>query len=202
MSENEMDNKSKMIFLYRHGETNWNVEDRITGQLKNANIYFTKHGYEQIEEISNSLQENRIEAIFSSDLERAVDTANLANKFLHLPVFYSEKIRGLNMGKYQGLKKDEFINQENVCKCFANHSLAIDGGESINALNERMINFLIEVCKETRYKRIAVITHSAAISNLKAYLSNNNYVRTNRCVLLYKNNVLSVLEYGINNIKC
>lgn len=44
----EMTKSSKMIYLYRHGETNWNVDDRITGQLEEREIKFTDLGYKQI----------------------------------------------------------------------------------------------------------------------------------------------------------
>ena len=47
---NEVD--SKIIYLYRHGETNWNVDDRVTGQLENIEVYFTERGYQQIEDLS------------------------------------------------------------------------------------------------------------------------------------------------------
>lgn len=93
---------SKIIYLYRHGETNWNVEDKITGQLENIDTYFTDIGYKQINELTKKLKENQIEVIYCSDLKRTVETAIMANSELNLPIFYSKEIRGLNMGKYQG----------------------------------------------------------------------------------------------------
>lgn len=195
--KNEID--SKIIYLYRHGETNWNVDDRVTGQLENIEIYFTERGYQQIEDLSEKLRENQVEVIYASDLSRTTETAVLVNKKLNLPVFYSKEIRGLNMGKYQGLLREDFATKDDVRACFANHDLVIPGGESVNALNERVINFIKKICSESEYKKIAIISHSGAISNLRAYLMNDNYVRINKCVLLYNNNNLSVLDYESNN---
>lgn len=194
---NEVD--SKIIYLYRHGETNWNVDDRVTGQLENIEVYFTERGYQQIEDLSEKLRENQVEVIYASDLSRTTETAILANKKLNLPVFYSKEIRGLNMGKYQGLLREDFATKEEVRACFANHDLVITGGESVNALNERVINFIKKICSESEYKKIAIISHSGAIGNLRAYLMNDKYARINKCVLLYNNNNLSVLDYECNN---
>lgn len=195
--KNEID--SKIVYLYRHGETNWNVDDRVTGQLENIEIYFTERGYQQIEDLSEKLRENQVEVIYASDLSRTTETAVLVNEKLNLPVFYSKEIRGLNMGKYQGLLREDFATKDDVRACFANHDLVIPGGESVNALNERVINFIKKICSESEYKKIAIISHSGAISNLRAYLMNDNYVRINKCVLLYNNNNLSVLDYESNN---
>lgn len=189
---------SKIIYLYRHGETNWNVEDKITGQLENIDTYFTDIGYKQINELTKKLKENQIEVIYCSDLKRTVETAIMANSELNLPIFYSKEIRGLNMGKYQGMRLKDFINQDEVKACFSNYALSLDGGESINQLNERITNFIKKICSETEYKKIAIISHSAAISNLKAYVSGDKYVSLNQCTLLYANGKLSVLDYEYN----
>lgn len=190
---------SKIIYLYRHVETNWNIDDRVTGQLENIEIYFTERGYQQIEDLSEKLRENQVEVVYASDLNRAIETAMLANKNLNLPLFYSKEIRGLNMGKYQGLLREDFVTKDEVRACFTNHDLVIAGGESVNALNKRIINFIKKICSESEYKKIAIISHRAAISNLRAYLMNDKYVRTNKCVLLYNNNNLSVLDYECDN---
>ena len=189
---------SKIIYLYRHGETNWNVEDKITGQLENIDTCFTDIGYKQINELTKNLKENQIEVIYCSDLKRTVETAIMANSELNLPIFYSKEIRGLNMGKYQGMLLKDFINQDEVKACFSNYALPLDGGESINQLNERITNFIKKICSETEYKKIAIISHSAAISNLKAYVSGDKYVSLNQCTLLYANGKLSVLDYEYN----
>ena len=52
----EMPKNSKVIYLYRHGETTWNVEDRIKRQLDDKDTQFTELGMEQIKELSQKLK--------------------------------------------------------------------------------------------------------------------------------------------------
>lgn len=190
---------SKKIFLFRHGETDWNVENRIKGQLEDVHTEFTKKGYEQIKDLSTKLKENEIDAIFCSDLERTKITALIANQELNLPISFHKEIRGLNMGIFQGKTFKEFISDETVSECFKNYDLKIPEGESINELNYRIFNFIMDVVKKTSYTNIAIVTHSAAISNIKSYISGDSYVDVDQCTLQYENENISVINYNIIN---
>lgn len=189
---------SRIIYLFRHGETNWNVEDRVMGQLEGIETKFTNKGYKQIKAISKKIEEKNVEVIYCSDFQRAYETALIANEKLRVPIFPEKKLRGLNMGKYQGLLFEDFINRKEVIECFRNYDLKIGGGESINELNARIFNFIKNIVKNNNYQRIAIITHSAVISNLRAYLSKSNYLSLMECSLLYKNNELLVTKYVCN----
>lgn len=194
------DDKVKYIYLYRHGETDWNVNGITMGQLEGIKTQFTIVGYEDIFEISESLKENKVEVIYSSDFNRTVDTANLANCNNVIPVIITKQVRGLNMGKYQGLNFETFIKSEEVKFSFENYDLPFPGGESINQLNNRLYNFINEICNQTNYERIAIVTHSAAISNLKSFISKEKYISLKMCCLMYKNNKITVLDYiPVNN---
>lgn len=190
---------SKKIFLFRHGETDWNVENRIKGQLEDVHTKFTQKGYEQIKELSTKLKESEIDAIFCSDLERTKVTALIANQELNLPISFHKEIRGLNMGIFQGKTFKEFILDETVAECFKNYDLKIPGGESINELNYRMFNFIMDVVKKTNYTNIAIVTHSAAISNVKSYISGEQYIDIDQCTLQYENEKLLVIDYNVIN---
>lgn len=189
------DHKVKYIYLYRHGETDWNVNGITMGQLEGIRTKFTQVGYQDICDISESLKDNRVEVIYSSDFNRTVDTANLANYNNELPVIITKKARGLNMGKYQGLDFQKFISSEEVKCSFENHDIPFPGGESVNQLNNRLYNFINEICNQTNYERTAVVTHSAAISNLKAFVSKEKYISLKRCCLMYSDNKITVFNY-------
>jgi len=185
-------NNFKIIYLYRHGETNLNVSGITMGQLSSLHTEFTELGYEQIENINKKIIDNNIEVIYASDFERTFKTAQIANT--NLPLYSTKKLRGLNMGNYQGHSMDEFLNSEEAKICFEDHNIKFSNGESINDLNARIINFIFSVCSSTSYTRIALITHSAVISNLYSYLSQNEYYSLNECVLLYQDNKLKILQ--------
>lgn len=98
----ELENNSKILYLYRHGELNWNVEDRITGQLGEEEKKFTNFGYRQIDEIARNLKSNDIQVIYCSDYKRASKTAKIANSRLGILILYWKELQGLNIRKYQG----------------------------------------------------------------------------------------------------
>ena len=177
--------KPKHIYLFRHGETNLNIEKQVKGQLEDVSYHFTENGLKQIQQIANQLKEKHIEAIVSSDIDRALDSAVLANSELNLPISIRKIFRGLNMGEFQGLTENIFLNDERVKKAFKDYSIKIPGGESINELNQRLIAGLIEIAKNTTYNNIAIFSHGAAISNINAYLQKKEYKDINYCHIIY-----------------
>lgn len=188
-----MNDDTKLIYLFRHGETNLNVEGITMGQMENLQTEFTENGYKQIENIKKEIALNQIEAIYSSDLQRTIQTAQISNN--DLPLYITKDLRGLNMGKYQGLPMEKFIECKAVQLCFMNHDLRIDDGESINDLNNRIIRFINDICNNTKYHRIALVTHSAVISNIKSFLSGTPYSTIIECVISYSNRKLSIVKY-------
>lgn len=84
-------------YLCRHGETNWNVEKRIKGQLETIDTEFTERGIKQIETLATFIESNNVQAIFSSDLSRTVETARIVNNKINVPLYFYNKFRGLNM---------------------------------------------------------------------------------------------------------
>lgn len=184
----------KKIFIYRHGETLWNVEGIVKGQQDDYGIQFTDRGLEQINKIAKSMLENGIEEIYSSDLERAKNTATLANANLKKPLSFHQELRGFNMGIYQGIPFSEFIQKPDVRKAFRYHNTPIPGGESINQLNARLLAFLNKVALESTSKSIAILTHSAAMSNIKSFISGDKYEDIENCELLFSNGVFKVIR--------
>lgn len=185
----------KEVYIYRHGETDWNVSQRTMGQLESIVTSFTKLGYEEIEDISIDMIKNNIEVIYSSDLQRAVETATIANNNKNVAIYMSKELRGLNMGQLQGLSTSELENSKFAQESFKNYDIPLPGGESINDLNRRVYSFIKRICDETDYERIAIVTHSAVMSNLRSFLDNDNYVSINRCLLLYKDGKFIVKSY-------
>ncbi|MDO4962693.1 MAG: histidine phosphatase family protein [bacterium] len=188
-----------MYYLFRHGETNWNVEKRIKGQLEDLKTEFTSKGKTQIDNILNEIKKYNIEAIFTSDSYRTKETSKIINLNLQLPIYYYEKFRGLNMGDFQGGFMSDFLNNEKVKKAFVDYNYVIPGGESINQLNERFISGLDIIRDNYNYSKVAIVSHGAAISNIKSKLSGENYEDIDFCVIIYKDNQYSIIDYGTYN---
>jgi probable phosphoglycerate mutase len=190
------ENVVRKILLCRHGETNWNVEGRIKGQIDGLETVFTDNGMNQINSVAQFISEHNAEAIFTSDLFRTVETSKLINEKLELPLYFCDKFRGLNMGIYQGGLMSDFLKDEKVSRCFIDYDIPIPGGESINQLLNRFMRGLDLVCETGCYMNAAVISHGAAISNIKSYLSGEKYEDVDYCVLECSNGKYKVISSG------
>jgi probable phosphoglycerate mutase len=99
------------IYLFRHGQTDWNREGRIQGH---ADVPLNDAGRAEADRLAHGLRRIRLDAILTSDLSRARDTAALAlaaaarNEWHHeVPIFADPRFREVSLGKLQGLTKPE-----------------------------------------------------------------------------------------------
>lgn len=192
--------KNKKIYFYRHGETNLNVLGTIMGQDTSLETFFTDKGYTQIDSITEELLSKNIDVIYTSDLKRTLLTAEIINEKLTVPLNPVIELRGLNMGCFQGLDMKDIAYSPISNECFSNHDIPFPNGESINQLNRRLTAFINKVCEETSYSNILFITHSAVISNLKAYLKDEPYECITYLELTFNNGIIKIDRYSKENI--
>lgn len=154
----------KLIYLYRHGETNWNVEDGITGQLENIDIYFTEFGSKQINEISEDIRKNKIEIIYSSDLSRAIETAQI-------------------IAKEKCIEVDDRLLERG----WGNENR--DGKETDDEAKSRFEKFLRDILEKYSNKRILLVTHGSLIKLAQDVIENNciERERVNNCTIIKYN---------------
>ena len=100
------------------------------------------------------------------------------------------------MGDFQGKSIDCFLNDDYVKECFKDYSLVIPGGESINQLISRFKDGMDIIRNKYNYDRVAIISHGAAISNIKSEISGDKYEDIDYCILKYHNNNYEIVEYG------
>jgi len=189
-------NKEKKIYIFRHGETDWNINERISGQLENAPISFTQTGIAQIIYLRKLFKIENIEVIFSSDLKRARDTANSINEVLNVPISFHKELRSLDMGIYQGMLYSDFINKSEVAEIFVDYDKCIKNGESINQLINRTKQFVHNIALNCTQNHIAIITHGAVVGNLYADISNNSFIEIDKCILNYNNGIFDLVDIG------
>ena len=101
-----MNNTDTTIMLVvRHGETEWNLIDKHQGHLDSP---LTESGIKQAYALGNGLLGKGIEVIYSSDLGRAIHTAEIIGTKLDLRVNVDSRLRERHLGSMQGLTKEEF----------------------------------------------------------------------------------------------
>lgn len=191
-------NSKKEIYIFRHGETNWNVENKIRGTFEDASLKFTDKGLEQIDKIALALKENKIEYIYSSDLIRTRRTVELANKDSKIPVSFHKELRAWNVGKYQGKPLSNFLNSHEGKEAIADYNKVVTDGESINQVRERLMYFLEKYLVNCPFEKVAIITHGATMSNLKSAIDGEQYIDIDYCKIVYENKKFKLVESKIS----
>ncbi len=188
--------KRKTFYLFRHGETNWNLERKVKGHSDSIDTKFTDLGYTQLNQITEMIKKEKIQAIFSSDLRRTHNSTMYINEKLNLPVFFTKYLRGLNMGVLEGKTLDELKNIEEAIKSLSDYNVPMPNGESVNHLIERIEYMIKHVYNSYQYDRIAMITHGAVVSNIKSAIKKDDYEHIDYCFVGYDGNNFDVFNDG------
>jgi len=96
----------KQVLLIRHGETEWNAKRRWQGH---TDVPLNARGIQQAESLADELQYYALDALFSSNLARAYQTAKIVSEPLELPVFTSDGLREVDVGSAEGLGYEETV---------------------------------------------------------------------------------------------
>ena len=153
------------ICFIRHGETSWNAKRRMQGHI---DIPLNTAGMGQAKRLANALTQTKysFDAIYSSDLERAVHTANAVANALSLAVQTTPQLRERNVGQLQGLLLSEApvlfpeIWQSHIAREL-DHDLG--GGESIRAFHQRMQGVLELLLRQHRGQSILAVSHGGSL---------------------------------------
>ena len=156
---------STHICFIRHGETTWNAERRMQGHI---DIPLNTTGMGQAKRLANALTQTKysFDAIYSSDLERALHTANAVANALSLAVQTTPQLRERNVGQLQGLLLSEApvllpeIWQSHIAREL-DHDLG--GGESIRAFHQRMQGVLELFLRQHRGQSILAVSHGGSL---------------------------------------
>ena len=180
------------FFLIRHGETVWNLEKRFQGQKDSP---LSEKGRQQANKLGEHFKQIDIQALYSSDLGRAVLTAEpiAANKSLPLKTLTS--LRERSFGIFEGRCREE-ARAENPEAFEAwnlgSFSEVVPGGESRQSLCERVIGALEDIAAAHQQQSVAVVTHGGVLSSLWRYFEPS---RTEKQGFLIPNGSVSQLNY-------
>ena len=159
------------IYFIRHGETVWNVENKICGATDSP---LTEKGIEQAKEVAAKIKEKGIRAdlILYSPLSRAKDTALIISETTGIPAKEEQRLFEQNFGKYESTARDgkEFLEAK---KQFLNR---YDGGESMLHLAQRIYNLLDDLKAED--KTYILVAHNGIARVIHSYfyeMSNDDY---------------------------
>ena len=149
------------IFAIRHGQTKLNKQKRVNGQIDEPLI---SEGIKQAKQ-AVSLIPDSTKYIYSSPLKRTVQTAQILNAKLNLPLIFDEGIAEIHMGSLAGKSWEEMEQGENFKK--KHRSIQFDyrkhGGESAEEVKKRVIKFLKEIYGKHKDHKALIVTHGGII---------------------------------------
>jgi broad specificity phosphatase PhoE len=159
------------VYLVRHGQSEWNVLRLTQGQTSHPRL--TSLGREQAERaatlIGKDLGGRPVTRILSSDLVRAVETAEIAGKALRAPVAFDIRLREQHLGELEGRGYDETWAAA-VAHDWSDPTLPLAGGESIMDVRDRLAAVLTEVAELDRGVTV-LVSHGDAIRAAVAHLT-------------------------------
>ena len=155
----------RLLFLFRHGETDWNRAGRLQGHTDTP---LNTTGLAQAEALTKRLRPFRLDAVVSSDLARAWTTAQIVAEGLGIPVIAEPGLREANIGDAEGLYWPEVksrFGEELTERWFTDDNAAFPGGESGLETRLRGLAALRRLALQP-YRRIGVSTHGAMVRQL------------------------------------
>jgi broad specificity phosphatase PhoE len=154
------------LWLVRHGQTDWNVEQRFQGHL---DVPLNEMGIQQAEEAAKRLADKTFDALFSSDLLRTRQTAEIVARQFNLPVQFDQRLREINHGVWQGLLRED-VKQKYPTEFAARKTNPVYAhapqGESVNDVAVRMASIADELSQRYPNGNVLVISHGMAIATL------------------------------------
>ena len=139
------------LLLVRHGETDWNAEGRLQGHTDRP---LNEYGRRQARTLADELAGEDLDAIYSSDLARARETAEIVGARLGLPVVLECDLREKNWGNWEGLTPDERLGIELI-------------GESTEEHAARTLGALRRIAERHPGGRVLVVTHGGSLRRVQ-----------------------------------
>lgn len=191
-----------IIYLMRHGETEWNKEGRLQGQ---SDILLNELGLELAEKTAVGLRDIRFDAAFSSPLQRALATAETIVGDRKLPVVTDDRLKeihfGANEGAYFAAAKEDPRHPLHNFFCRPDRYCPTDGAETFEQARARAKDFLLDriVPLETSCESVLIVAHGAfnrGILNMVAGIPDRDFWR-----ISLPNCAVSILELKDGNLK-
>lgn len=163
------------LYIVRHGKTYWNEERKIQGW---ADIDLTEEGREVAILSAEGMKDIHFDAIYSSPLKRANETAYILRGERTLPIIVDERIKEIGFGvlegadfmKIRGDKTSKFASFFEKPEDYETP----EGGESFEVVSERAAEFMAEIIEKHKDdERVMVVAHGAVNKAMMRYIRKN-----------------------------
>jgi broad specificity phosphatase PhoE len=158
-----MMNTTRKIFVVRHGQSQWNGQKRVSGQLNPA---LTAKGKAQANALARVLRYEKLTAIYASPLSRALETAKPTATQQHLPIQTHDALKEIHLGVLQGRYRDERDPEaKQLWERWQLNKLEgkVPGGESFLDLEARVVPYLESILANNQNGIILIVSHRSVV---------------------------------------
>jgi broad specificity phosphatase PhoE len=149
------------VFFIRHAET-----DMAGTFCGHSDPPINTRGRQQIQELIRALNSEVIECVFTSDLERAVSTAEMLAGALGVPCIKKPNLREIYFGSWEGLTWEQIQERDEAYARRWTESypgLPAQGGESFADFQTRVGSEVSKILNDTDWRQVAVVTHGGVM---------------------------------------
>ena len=159
------------LFAARHGQTQWNVDNKICGV---TDVPLTEEGWAQARALAEKAQELGIDLIICSTMLRARQTAFAVAELLNVPVIADARLVEQNYGIYESMdrKTPGFLANKR------HFAVRYPGGESMMDVAHRIYGLLEDVKREHEGKSVLLVCHGGVLRLVRSYfepMTNDEY---------------------------
>ncbi len=148
------------IFL-RHGEAENNRQSIVSSYPEKKKHPLTIKGAKEIEKLIPWFKKKNVDLVFSSDLLRTRETAQIIAGALNKKIIFDKRLRENSFGIYNGRSREEWLSlfRNQMDKC----TIRPEGGENLRDVQKRMMEFLKEMDNKYKGKTILIVSHANPI---------------------------------------
>jgi probable phosphoglycerate mutase len=167
------------LLLVRHGETDWNRDGRWQGH---SDTHLNEVGREQAARVAGEL--DGVDAVYTSDLARARETADIVAARLGLPVRLDERLRERSFGAWEGKTGPEIEVEfrDAHARWLAGEGPGAEDAEVFADFAARVQGFLADVLARHPDETVLVVAHGGSIRVIHALATGLDYVRDHRSI--------------------
>ncbi len=165
------------ILLVRHGQTKWNLQQRLQGH-KNSPL--TAKGQQQARAVRHALQKFTISKAYSSPLPRALQTAEIITAKKHIPITLAADLKEIRLGPWEGMTKQATALSHPEQYDFFWHmqdKFMLEGAETFSQLRSRVVRCLDKIFHDNQGMNILVVSHWIAIKVAMAHYTTQPLAR-------------------------
>jgi len=179
----------KNIYLFRHGQTDWNKQGRFQGIV---DIELNETGLSQAKCVPVHLKDKGIKAIYSSPMKRALKTGQITAKELGIDIVIHKDLYEVNLGDVAGKTEKEV--EENFGKGIwekwqgldpENDNISFPNSETKIQFRKRIYDAILDIASSTEHDTIGISTHGFVMKQFLVAIGEMNCRGTKNCEIFH-----------------